>query len=648
MRCARSLARLCAAVLVLGAFPSTSAPQPEGAPPAGGPTPPPEVRELDGRSWPSAIHWVGATRVGLLHVFAGDSLFTFDLLDGAKRLGEPVHLPAGWEAPLPLPIPASNLVLVPRARSGLSRTAAPRAGTGSPARAMGDTLSSYGIDAFTGRILWERGPLPSRPALAYLPDAGVLLECRTKEPVVRAIDPYTGDLLWQIVAEAWQVHPRGGYVDVLGEDGRLLDARTGRTVLAYRLPVRGSEDVASLSSPDLIVVRAKKAVLGYRLPPLPGPAGDTVAAPSGRDTTLQPAWTLDLPGGTGADCFTDARMLLPRDLVAIRSSSGSRLLDGHTGRVLWQGGAPGADVTVSPGFASAAVLTGSRLALVDVESGAAQVLRTKEPCREMGGRVRLLKWLDDDQVLLCCTEKDGRMTGMSVRSKTRPEKVWQSAAIFPLPAQYHMTSGEQAVATLRGASIVVSGAAPFVFLHGLATATSLAQVQSAFVLLDQFRIASDVLAAAYGLANLAIESRTRLHPHDQVAVWPFVDNQVGLAFGTAGPVSGTDGAALAWRRYQAWLDSSGSSSPASRTSVTGDGDRYSIVEQDFLAHAQRTLAFYRHKNVNGLGLLAPYPIAVSIEDDECTVRVLSVTGREPLRAPPGMLPPDPAGQAREP
>jgi len=244
------------------------------------------------------------------------------------------------------------------------------------------------------------------------------------------------------------------------------------------------------------------------------------------------------------------------------------------------------------------------------------------------------------------------MTGMSVVSASRRKTLWWNRVTFP-QAFYRSTSDEKVLATLKGATmtagVVGMVAGPYLAASSIfANATTLSQVYAGIGVMQQVRLASSVFLLTSHLISGAIESRVNLRPHHQIEAWPFADNQVGMIVPTTPLAFANDMAALAWRRFHAPPDSSMPSSQGSRIGISGQDDVYGIVEQDFLAPAERRLAVYHRKNVNGMGLLAPYPIAVSVEDDERTLRILQVTGGEPSPAAPELLPPGPAGQRDSP
>jgi hypothetical protein len=462
---------------------------------------------------------------------------------------------------------------------------------------------------------------------------------------MEGIDLASGKVLWRVEAEGWGIRVRGAYADVLGDEARLLDLRTGEVVAHYRLPGARKGQVAFLSSSDRLVVRAKTAILGYDLPPLPVSGGSGIPAAS-RDTVIAPAWTWETRAAAGFREFTP----LSGDRVLVRSWSGVHLLDAATGRSLWSDPEPNARILPSPGLTRAVAWAASRITLFDLVTGSTEVRRVPLPCRDLGGKVRSIDWLDDDHLLLCCAREKGAMTGMSVFSRREKRELWKSGAIFP-EVQYAPLTEEKVATTLKNAAVITSVAGAMVVgpaayanfvthmtpFGGLATTASpLGGVATGL------STAGKWLAVGGLLTDVA--TRAGLKPHDQITRYPFLDAGVGLAPSARGPAPADSPSAVAWRRYARHWDLLQALRPGARTSVGGENDAYRVVEQDFLVPTQRTIAGFHRKNVNGMGLLTPYPLAVSVEDDEHSVRVLWLERADPSPALPELLPPSSDGR----
>jgi hypothetical protein len=568
--------------------------------PAGSVTPG-EARILASLELQEEPIWAQQTDTGLFHVLTGApeaTLYTVDLLDPEANPIRSVRLPGVGPESIPISIPASSLVLIPKALGGLkAATAASQASSPKPPGGG----SSYLVDTLTGEFVWQNGPLPPFVSVFYYPEEHVLILGSEDPPVHRALDLRTGNMLWSRDLGEARVRTRGRFLDVLAAKSSLIDVRTGQAILTYTLPVQGPEEIITLATPDRILLRDGKLLRGYKLPPLP--AGPETVESALQASAAQQIWEHrapkkrfwmvgDLPLGLRP-------ATIPGDLLELWVPGRAQVLDGLTGKLLWEGKPPGLAPSSLPTAKAFARVSKEGIAFASASEGGLEFSVELQPCAK--GWMRPLRWLGEDDLLVgCFTMKNRSDTGLVLTLRSdlvvsysgRAEK-WRQAT--PPAAEFRLTSSEKAAKASFFSKTLFKGF--------LAVVNPIAYV-----------------GAQLGEATVAtLRSRG--------AVFRGVEVAASIP---------EDSSSLAGRRYLNQKERLAILESGRAFYVAGKRDSYEIIEQNLDTGALRILSTYRREKVNEIGFAAPYPIALSLEDNGKSLRVLSVNLEVPP-APPGDL-----------
>lgn len=565
------------------------------------PTAPATLETLRSLEFEDRISWYLQTDLGTLHVYANDRLHTLDLMRGGEPAGEPLLLPGASERGSVVEVPGTDLLLATSARAGRLRGEDWAAGRGASREGRDGPRASYGIEALTGKIVWENEELPA-PREVFVFEDGKLAVLRSTEDgrdfVAVALE--SGELLWKRAFEVQFAQERDGFLEIFGDETGRIEPRTGKALVDLSIDSGRKHRFLPFPEADRLVVFKGNNFEGYAMSRDFGrdvASGVPVSKP-------EPLWEFrtDTPMVEGCiaigNCFVQP--VAGRRLL-VGSVRRFEMLDVVTGRVLWEKKKKSysRDLPVSPSGRSGVEMSKEEIVVVDMETGADRV-RFESPRPVEGSKTRhSLFWLGEDEILVVFHDEKWRPEGLArVRVSSR-SIAWNAA--LPAPPKFRLTSRQKgALAGKIFAGIAVAAV-------GVAMTPSAAF--SPFASSQQWmlgQLGTQIVATGGELVGGALSSVPHARGQDRLKV--------------ASP-------ARAATRLRARAERLVSGERNEYFALTGEDDRYEVVAMDLDSGAVRTVGRYTREKVHSIRLDVATGLAVSVEDNEATVRVLGVPGR---------------------
>lgn len=572
----------------------------------------PPVQTLYEEQFEDGVKWYLKTDIGLLHVYTGNKILTYDLLTG-RRLGSGLMIADLQTSDELVPVAASNLVIVCHADRGvapaLEKTLVETEKDAKKREELEKAKQlSYAFDAFSGEIAWTNEEM-WRPAQVYpfydqftaVFESRAYADDKRMARVFRNVDLLTGEELWTTKVEGsylesgvWGLdygwHGTRVLTDAIlatGVTNVALDAQSGRASWMVENPREFGQGSVLLSPWNRLLVKDKKqriCLLSVPEAPVDSPA----KKPPRTNAETAQLWSGDLGYGPIAVPLKDHRVFISgaKKTVILNCDDGSEIWTSANDQQFH-------NHVLSPDSTLIAVLgSKSTLNIIDAEKGG--FLHVASPnILKIGSYHWEMNWIDSNSLQIVSFE-EGKIKCLGRYDLQKKDMAWfASQDYFPEPPKLSKTSGEKwgifGKAVLGAAVAVGAGS-----LYRDAIASGNLQMAQ----------------SANNLMNVGIQG-----------VFSAIDDAFKKKTTVDGHLAASRGS-LAARRYLDRQERMGLKKKEFQF-VTGSSGEYALVSIDKESGAKTEVAVYDAEGVNDLITDIPYSVTVSLSDNRKHLRIVA-------------------------